>query len=535
MVDEQNFRSDDCREVYEDTLYFVDGLTNEYDFYPAILAMFSRADMSLELKKQYVMKAVDELWVKTIEEALPALDTVIRSPSRFIEDNEVVLPIEMSRNITSRSIVHLSQHTDYISKIEGDDITPSKILNVYRDETLMTYENKFVNTLISRLYSFIARRYDEISGKSASEKKTVLNFSGDFNHGTVRGKLNFGIEVTEEPEKSSELNVRYNCLDLAERVKRLYDIASAYTNSDFAKNMGKAYIKPPVMRTNAIMKNKDLKVCLALWQFIESYEGVGYEVYVQQNAEKVDEEYTRELYSTCALQYLIFRYKIQPDFDPDNTLAFDYTREALKPRFVSDIKPIDADEFNVFDTRYMRTVPYSKVSAKRHMSNDEKRIGDEIDILLAADMLLEELREKERLERERLAREAEEQRLREEEEARRRAEEQAAFEAAELERRRLLREKEEAERLAELERARLLKEQEEAERLAELERARLRKERGLDIKDRHVGRKKKKKIRRTAEIKAEKVGATLSPTFNYVEYMRFIKDDTITGEQDDQE
>ena len=149
------------RGILSDTLSFIDSLASLYGELPGALEMLRSAETTVELKKRYAIKSIDETWVRVIEESLDALDHVIRSPSHFIEENERVLPIELSRNITNRSIQHLAQHTDYIDRIEPDgSITPSKILNVFRDETIQTYENKFVNTLIVKLHTFISRRYD---------------------------------------------------------------------------------------------------------------------------------------------------------------------------------------------------------------------------------------------------------------------------------------------------------------------------------------------------------------------------------------
>ena len=133
--------------VYNDTTYFVDSIVEEYDVFPAILGMMRDGNATLELKKRYLLRAIDETWVNIIEETLPALDTIIRNPSKYIEEREEVLPIELSHNISVRSLKHLSQHTNLISQIDGDKIIPSKILNVFREETMQTYENKFINTL----------------------------------------------------------------------------------------------------------------------------------------------------------------------------------------------------------------------------------------------------------------------------------------------------------------------------------------------------------------------------------------------------
>ena len=77
--------------------------------------------------------------------------------------------------------------------------------------------------------------------------------------------------------------------------------------SSFVRDMGKNYVRPPIMRTNAILKNKNLRQCLALWTFIESYENTGHSTTVEDKLFTADDEYIKELYSTMAMEYLLFR------------------------------------------------------------------------------------------------------------------------------------------------------------------------------------------------------------------------------------
>jgi len=276
QMEERNLTYD---QIHEDTATFLDYL-NQLDPYPAILSVLKKGRFTAELKKRYMIKAIDENWVKVVEDSLVALDAIIRRPSKFIEQNEQLLPIELSKNISSRSIQHLCQHTNLISSVEGDNITPTKILNVFNDETMQTYENKFVNTLLNRLYLFIAKRYDAVSREGSDQKYTRMNFTGDFKYGTVKGKINFGVEVSEAPEENVQLkNVLYSS-DIWKRVEKLFSIVKGYTTSEFAVAMGKSFIRPPVMHTNAILKNKNLRQCLALYEFIESYEDIGFEMLV---------------------------------------------------------------------------------------------------------------------------------------------------------------------------------------------------------------------------------------------------------------
>lgn len=387
--------SKEFRKVYEDTVYFIDGIVQTYDVFPAILQTMREGSANVELKRRYALRAIDETWVNVVEDSLAALDYVIRHPSKYIEEREEVLPIELSRNITSKSLQHLSQHTNYISRIEGDMITPSKIMNVFKEETLMTYENKFVNTLINRLFIFVNRRYEIAKSSGQQEKITTMNFSQEFTHGKANGKINFTIELNENPDDDDNIEVDSHANqtgDLWRRVQKLNSICTEYASSSFVKEMGKTFIHPPVMRTNAILKNKNLRQCLALWQFIESYEGVGYSMMVQEDLEKVDDEYIKELYSTLALQYLIFRYNIKDEFNTDAPLDSKITDAPLTPKIISEIGEIKGDADITISDEYMpevnrnpeRRIPIPSTTRYGILTPDDKLILEAMDISLDA-------------------------------------------------------------------------------------------------------------------------------------------------------
>ena len=341
------------RKVYDDTTFFVDSIVEEYDVFPTILALMRDGNATLELKKRYLLRAIDEAWVNIIEDTLPSLDTIIRNPSKFIEERDEVLPIELSHNISVRSLKHLSQHTNLISQVDGDKIIPSKILNVFREETIQTYENKFINTLINRLFVFVNRRYEIAKKAGQDEKTTTLEFKDSFDHNSVKVNMNFRLEIAESADSEDDkVEKNYSkTTDLWRRVEKLNSIVTAYADSEFVHNMGQSYIHPPVMRTNAILKNKDMRQCLALWEFIESYESAGYNMIIQESLEDVDEEYIKELYSTLALQYLIFRYNIKNEFEADSTLASSLSENVLNPRIIDTLDSAKDDEFDIIEER----------------------------------------------------------------------------------------------------------------------------------------------------------------------------------------
>ncbi len=443
------------------------------------------AESTASLHKHAIFKSIDTDWLDAIEKALPALDSIIRNPSVAIEDVDEILPVELSRHITDKSIKHLAQHTNLILDIRGDEVTPSKILNVYHDETYLTYENKFINTLLNRLLAFVDKRYRALVDGSGTEQNYQFEYSTAFEHhaleegGRNAAKITLNIELTTpllqaEGEDGGDINARYT--DAIQRVRRINAALMAYQSSAFVQHLGRNFIRPPIIRTNAILKNKNLKECLTLWEFIEGFDKVGYSVRTDDEVEMPSEQYVSDFYSAVALQYVHFYHGVAES--EDNRLLSQKHLFDVAPEFETDVSPEEWGDYRVYDSEYKKMVPVSRLmSNRKKLSADERRISDAIAVALKADDLLRQAEEKRRRAEEK-ARALEEQRRREEEE-RRRAEEQARIEAeakAEAERlaaqraeeERLAAEKAEAERLAaqRAEEERLAAEKAEAERLA---------------------------------------------------------------------
>lgn len=366
--------SDECKNTSDELYGYIAKLLADQPFFKNLVGGLKAGNVEISMFRKLVNKKIEEEWIDAIEACILPLDNVIRRPSRYIEELDEVKPIELSRNITSRSIQHLAQHTDYISEVKGDEITPSKILNVFHEETLLTYENRFINTLIRQLYLFVNKRYNEMV-KNGAENSTQFDISAEFRDGTLVSSVRFGLTVSESAEGAAEAD------PLLKRVMRLNSVVTMYYNSPFEKSMNGAYVRPPVMRTNALMKNRDLRQCLELWQFIEGYEKVGYSISVEQKAEKPDRALIERMYADLALQYTVFRREIAKAAD---TLA-EEEGVPFQPLIVQDIKPVEQKKFNLNDCVYRKVTPVSYVNPPRKLSRDELKIRKAVDEALELD------------------------------------------------------------------------------------------------------------------------------------------------------
>lgn len=424
--------------------------------YESFRSSLSHSRSTIALNRRLLEKDIDVSWVEAIETGLVSIDNVIRNPSKTITNVEEVVPIALSKKITVDSVKHLAQHTDLIQSVDPETgkITPSKVLNIHKEGSYLTYENKFVNTLIDRLFIFVNKRYEKLKAVSSSEEVFAMEYNTAFESGSGRKmKMTLNIETSDSLEAADE-----NGSTLWDRVEKIRRIVEGYKSSPFCQQMGQNYIRPPVMRTNAIMKNVDLKACLVLWQFIEGYDKTGYEINVSDSAQKPDKEYVENLYDLSALNLLLFRSFTQ---DSEAEVLKTQKSKAAAPRVLRKFDKVSYDEHELVIGSDRLTDDAALVQG--NISENEKILA-EIDKIIKIETEYYKAEEQKRLEAE------EKERRRQEEERRIEEERRLAREKAE---------REEQERLekARLEALRLEKERIEREEQERLERERIERER----------------------------------------------------------
>ena len=487
-------------EWYQDFHEFIE-IFGEEEVYSALDSLLRAGQNSFGLSKRLMEKVIDVSWVEAIENGLLHLDNVLRNPRRTIEDVEEIVPIALSRKITVESVKHLAQHTDLIQNIDKKTgkITPSKILNVHKEESLLTYENKFVNTLVDRLYIFINRRYEKLAQVARDEEVFSLTYDTELNDGGG-GKMKLQMKL-ESVESLAATDA--NGMTVWQRVNKLKRAIEGYKGSELCQTLGSNYIRPPVMRTNAIMKNVDLKACLTLWQYIESYDKVGYEINVQDTILKPQSGYIDDFYKIMVLNLLLFRTYMSADTAEKIEAIKAQKLKPAAPKIVKKFSKELAPDYSVSTEAVAGYVAEEgELRIEQKMPANVQQIFGQINEVIAIESAyLEEQENKRRAEAERRAeeearlleqqrieeeRQAELERIREkQEEDRRIVEEMLAKKRAEQEAAERERQREEAERQARLEEMRRLEEEarlkrEEDERIA-AERERIRKNKELAL------------------------------------------------------
>ena len=479
---------------YEDFKEAVSAFGDD-ELFDSLDNLLKQSRSTFAFNRKLMAKAIDVSWVEAIENGLVHVDNVLRNPSRTIEDVEEIVPIERSRKITVESVKHLAQHTDFIQSIDKrtGKITPSKILNVHKEESFMTYENKFVNTLIDRLYIFISTRYEKLAQVAHDEEVYTMGYDTSIDNG-AGGKMKIELKIETSDSLESTDASGYT---IWQRVEKLKKIIEGYKGSDLCMKLGNNYIRPPVMRTNAIMKNVELKACLALWQYIESYDKVGYEINVENTAVKPENDYIEDFYKLVIMNLLLFRsYTDNGEGSKNMTELKTHRSKSIAPKFVKHFdKEIAADYSIQTNAAVGYVAEDGELKLTRRLPKNMTQVFAQISEAIKIEKAYLAEREKERLAR--MAAEEEAERLRLEEE--KRLEEQRRIEEAKREEReRIRREAEEEERRIQELIAQRKREQEEEER----ERARLEAERQAKLEEQRRLEEEARKKREEEEREA---------------------------------
>lgn len=292
----------DDKQRYKKYVTSINKMLASEEFYESFRKRLRAAKPNVTLQKKKRTKQFDMTWIDTIEECIPNLDNIVRNPRKFIVIEEDIVDISLARSISTESVKHLAQHTNLIASVDKEgNVTPNKILNTTKEESFEIYENRFIYTLLKNISNFVSRRMDAI--KAAYVNDRVLELDVDASLFTGKTRVFYNLELIGSLPTNEEENIE-NAEDMAivERVSKLQRIINDFLGSPFAKQMvSSAPVRPPITRTNVILKNPDFKKALVLWQFIESYSKMGFTVENKVDKLNVEDDVNQGVFDMIAL------------------------------------------------------------------------------------------------------------------------------------------------------------------------------------------------------------------------------------------
>lgn len=343
-------------------------------YFQYLFEMVQAGDNTLQQKNRILHKVVDERWIGTIEEGIDAIYNIIDKPRRFVTTKEEVVPVALARKITADSVRHLSMNTQFIASDENGEIQPTRILNVSTEESYDLYENRFVYHLIQRLFTFVDKRTDVIFWSTGDETCNTMSMESKVDD--AYEEISYKIEMTIKNRQSYAENDSDH-MEVFKRIDRLRRMVRNLRSSSFCELMaGCAMVRSPIQRTNLMMKDPSYRTCYKLWQFIESYDEVGYTIEEQDSALEFDEEYLLQMYTNLITNYTVFKSLLEADPRRMTELAEEH-REPVKPKFIKEIKEEIVEDRNIPDVEirkvFVEEVTQAQIEAEEKLQKETEQ------------------------------------------------------------------------------------------------------------------------------------------------------------------
>ena len=345
--------ADTINELYAKYTEQVGETLEEDRYFQYLFEMVQAGNNTLQQKNRILHKVVDESWLTVVEEGIDAIFNIVDKPRRFITTAEEVVPVALARKITADSVRHLSQNTQFITTNAAGEIRPTHILNVSTEESYDLYENRFVYHLIQRLFAFVDKRTDVIFWSTGDETCNVMSMESKIDD--AYEEISYKVEMTIKNRQSFVENDSDN-MDVFKRIDRVRRMSRTLRNSSFCDLMnGCARVYSPIQRTNLMMKDPDYRACYKLWQFIESYDEVGYTIEEQDSALEFDEEYLLQMYTNLITNYTVFKSLLESDPRQMTEIETKH-RDPVKPKFIKKIEEQIVDDYNIPDVEVRKVI-----------------------------------------------------------------------------------------------------------------------------------------------------------------------------------
>ena len=284
---------------------------NDDKFYKYFYNLLENGSNYCKFSNARLVKSIDEEWVTAIEEAIPSLHYVIVNPRKFIEEEREVVNVAMARNITTETIKHLLQHSNLIDEYDPEDgtVIPNHLLNVFKEESINIYENRFICTLMAELQYFVNKRFNMIFEVSKDETGTFFEMESRVDNYTEVIEYNLTVNIKE---KQTDVNNETENENIFNRIIKIHQQINMLAATEFIAKMRRyPTVTHPIVKTNAIAKNRDYKACHKLWNFIRSYNRVGYKVNIVKQEPQISRQLERDIYNTFIRDYAMLHNNME--------------------------------------------------------------------------------------------------------------------------------------------------------------------------------------------------------------------------------
>ena len=259
--------------------------------------------LMMDVKKNKIIE--NEEWLDMVEFTIPYIEKALIKQIKQIITEEEIIKIELIKKVSVESVKHLSKNVNFVDQYnqETGEVIPKKILNAYKEETFMTYENRFLYTLIGLIEDFIFLRERDINTefKGKNFQKATYQAEVKLKKEKVKINVDYAAEISTGGKKTTET---------AERIKELKKSIKMLKSTELYQILDSKrviLVKAPLKMTNVLLKNVNFQYAVKLWNYLSE------QMEAKDKSEKLSREYEEKglsktlLDEDIYLMHLIFK------------------------------------------------------------------------------------------------------------------------------------------------------------------------------------------------------------------------------------
>ncbi len=229
----------------------------------------NKLQSTMDVKIESDKPKIETYWIVMMEQTLTYIENILKEPKRLIINEEEVVKIEKIKKVTVESIKHLSKNAGLIDDVKDNgDIQPGKLLNVFKEETINTYENRFIYTLIQKMLIIIHKEKDKLLKSKDMSSKEFRKMDYSARSYTGRNRVDMQMVMTSTTDGSGrpeDITAQITRIKMLEKNVVSFTLTNTYQTLD---KMRVPLVTPPLRKNNVLLKNVNFQYAVKLWDFL---------------------------------------------------------------------------------------------------------------------------------------------------------------------------------------------------------------------------------------------------------------------------
>ena len=220
--------------------------------------------LMMDVDRSHIVE--NDEWMDMVEFTIPYLEKALTKEIKNIVTEEEIIKIELIKKVTVESVKHLSKHVNLVDKFnqKSGEVTPKKILNAYKEETFLTYENRFLYTLIKLIedYMYLRKKQDDEEYKGKNHQKA------DYQAEVKLGKEKINVKMEYDSERITGITKTEKTAERIAGIERSLKMLKQTEVYQTLVAKKATYVKAPLKMTNVLLKNVNFQYAVKLWNYL---------------------------------------------------------------------------------------------------------------------------------------------------------------------------------------------------------------------------------------------------------------------------